>query len=158
MPTHRRSRPRLFVLLLALCLLPIIAFAASFSWLKQQSDEMVFLVSGVTATVVIVASFLLAILHEQQLDEVNRTNLRFSAHWGWGTGTSLVALLLVMPPFGNLILSTVAHFTGEAHPDREVVIFSFVAGFIAIVIAQTVCMAVASIGWTLWKSRPAREA
>ena len=48
--------------------------------------------------------------------------------------------------------------TSLAGAPQKLVILAFTFGFGAVVIAQTVCTALLSIGWAFWKSRPARDA
>jgi hypothetical protein len=158
MSSNRRSRPRLYFLLVVLCLGPGIAFIASLPWLSQQPEETVFLMSGITATVSVVASLLLAVLHEGRMDEWERSNARFSSHWGEAVGTSVLALLLSVPWFRDFVVSTMGNLVGTEAPDPKLVIMTFVAGFVATVLARAICMIALSIGWALWKSRPAREA
>jgi hypothetical protein len=158
MSSHRRARPRLFALVVALCLVPPISILASLPWLKQQPDDLVFLFTGIAATLTVAASFLLAILQDRKLDEWNRSNARFSSQWGWTAGASLVALLLALPPIRDLIVSLAASWAQAPNPDQKLVILTFTFGFMAVVVAQLLCTAVLSIGWTLWKSRPTREA
>lgn len=157
MLSHHRSRPRLYWLLAALCIIPPISFFASMPWLRQQPDALVFLLAGIMSTLVIAASFWLAILQDRQMDEWNRSNARFSSQWGWTAGASLVALLLALPPFRDLIVSQVATWADAPNPDQKLVLITFTAGFMTVVFAQVVCTALMSMGWTFWKSRPARE-
>jgi hypothetical protein len=157
MSPNSRARPRLVVLLVALCVVPIISVFASLQWLDQQPDETVFLITGAASALVIVAGNLLAILQERRMDEVNRTNMRFSTQWGWALGTSLVALLFGLPWFHDLIVPMIAGWADVLNPDRELVLLAFMAGLMAVVIAQTVSTGLLSVGWSLWKSRPARE-
>jgi hypothetical protein len=144
-------------LLAALCVVPPIVIFANLGWLDRQPDQVVFLLTGSASALVIVAGNLLAILQERKMDEVNRTNMRFSVHWGWALGTSLVALLLAFPPFHDVIMSLAANWADAPNPDRTLVLLTFMLGFMSLVIAQTIFTALLSIGWTLWKSRPARE-
>lgn len=157
MPPRHQSRPRLLALLAALCVIPPIVFVAALSWLKQQPDERVFLLTGITATVVITASFLLDVFFDRRLDEVQRSNSRFSVKWGWALASSLVALMLAFSPVHDLIVHWAGVWGDEPNPDRRLVLITFTFGFAAVVLTQTLCMVLLSIGWTFWKSRPARD-
>lgn len=157
MPSHRQPRPRLISLLVALGVVPPIVFVGSLLWLKQLPDSLVFAFTGITATLVIVASFALAILQDRRLDEWNRSNSRFSSQWGWTAGASLVALLLAFPPIHELIMHWATTWGGAPNPDRRLVLVTFTFGFLTVVIAQLVCTALLSIGWAFWKSRAARD-
>ncbi|MFT4091043.1 MAG: hypothetical protein QM645_09950 [Asticcacaulis sp.] len=158
MSSHAQSRPRLYTFLLALCIVPGLMVVASIPWLKTQAHDLVFLLTGIAAAVTILASLALAILHDRSMGEWERSNSRFSVFWGDAIGTSLVGLLLAVPVFRDWVVSIVAAFSGTANIDAQSVILAFVGGFITVVMARVLCMAVISMGWTAWKSRPAREA
>lgn len=158
MSSHRRGRPRLFAVLLALCFIPGLGFIASLSWLKTQPDNVVLLVSGIAGAVTITASLLLAALHDRSLGEWERSNARFSGHWGEAAGTAVVALSLIIPAVRDGMISLVAGWAGVTAPDQKPIIIAFVLGFMATVIARVVCMALISTGWAIWKSRPAQDA
>ncbi len=157
MSPHRQSRPRIYALLIALCAGPSLLVFAAFPWLKQQPLNVLFLVTGVAGTLTIRASLTLAVFHDRSMDEWEKSNSRFSSHWGDAAGTAAVALLLTLPPGREWIISTVAGWAKLPNPDPKLVYLAFAFGFGAIVIARVICMAVVSIGWTLWKSRPARD-
>lgn len=158
MSPHRQTRPRLYAALLALCFLPGLGIVLSIPWLKQQPDDLVFLLSGVAAAVTIFASLALAILHDQYMDEWQRSNSRFSTFWGDATGTSLIALLLAVPAFRDWIVALVADWADAPDANAKLVIITFVSGFMAVVIARITFTVFLSIGWTFWKSRGAHEA
>jgi hypothetical protein len=157
MSSHRRIRPPIFALFVALCLAPGIAVVAAIPWLKQQPDDLVFLLSGIVVAVTITASLVLAIVHDRGMDEWERSNSRFSSYWGDAAGTSLVALLLAAPPFRDWVVSVVANWADASNPNQKLVILAFVFGFMAVVIARVAFMALLSIGWAFWKLRSARE-
>lgn len=155
MSAQRKHSP-LFLLLIALCALPPVAFLLAIPWLKQQPAAMVFLVTGIVSGLTILASNALSVLHDRGMDEWQRTNARFSSQWGWTAGASLVAFSLALPPVHDLIMSLADNFA--PNPDREMVLIVFTAGFMAVVMTQVLCTVAFSIGWTMWKSRPARDA
>jgi hypothetical protein len=158
MSSHRQSRlPRLPRLaLIALMVVPPISFFAAIPWLKDQPDGVVFLFTGIAAVLVITASFALGILHHRKQDEWRRSATLFSVHWGFSAGACLVALLLVLPPFRDLIVSLAASLA-DAPISDDLVILAFTAGFMAVVFAQMVCIVLLSVGWTIWMSRSARD-
>ncbi|MEM9966244.1 MAG: hypothetical protein AAGC58_12960 [Asticcacaulis sp.] len=158
MTPRPQPRPRLYLLFLAFCIIPGLSVIAAIPWLKTQPDNLVFLLTGIAAAITILASLVLAILHDRSMGEWERSNSRFSVFWGDAIGTSLVALLLAVPVFRDWVVSIVAAFSGTANIDAQSVILAFVGGFITVVMARVLCMAVISMGWTAWKSRPAREA
>lgn len=157
MPTHRRSRSLIYALLLALCVVPIIAIFAALPWLDRQPDELVFLLSGIAATLVLASGLALDILHDTHLDEWERSAQRFSIKYGWGAASALIALLINLPPIHDLIVQGAAVWGGVPNPDRRLVLTTFTFGFMAVVVTQAVFMALMGIGWVCWKSRAARE-
>jgi len=157
MSPSRSSRLPLRAALLAAMVIPPISILAALSWMKHLPEELVFLVCGIASVVVVAASFTLAILHDRGIDEWNRSNARFSSQWGWTGGASLVALCLALPPFRDLIVSSVANWVHVPNPDQTLVLVTFTFGFMAVVLAQMVCTAGLSLAWGFWKSRPARD-
>jgi hypothetical protein len=155
MSPQRRLSP-LMLLFSALCAIPPIAFVIAIPWLKQQPDGVVFAFTGITSVLTIMSSIALSVLHDRGMDEWQRTNARFSSQWGWTAGASLIAMSLALPPVHDLIVSLAANFA--PNPDREMALIVFTAGFMAVVMAQVLCTVLLSIGWTMWKSRPARDA
>jgi len=157
MPSHRQSRLSVRTLLLAAMALPPIAVLASIPWLKQQPDGLVFLLTGIAATLTIIASFWFAVLHDRTLDEWHRSNARFASQWGWAAGAGLVAFLLALPPFRDFVVSSVGNVAEAAAPDQKIVVLAFTFGFGAVVIAQMLCTILLASGWAYWKSRSPRE-
>jgi hypothetical protein len=156
MSAHRISP--LKALLLALMIVPPIAFVSSIPWLRQQEDGLVFLVTGIAATLTVVAAVALGILQDRSLDEWQRSNSRFSSQWGWTLGASLIAILLAWPGVQDLIVSGAALWGDVPNPDRRLVVTTFTFGFMSVVAAQGLCTVLLSIGWVLWKSRAPRDA
>jgi hypothetical protein len=157
MPSHRRPRPLLLALLVALMVVPPVSIVASLPWLRQQADETVFLFTGIASALTVIASLLLAMLQDRHIDEWQRANVRFSSQWGWTAGASLVALLLALPPFRDWIVSVVASVAQAPNADQKLVVLTFTFGFMTVIVAQIVCIAALSLAWTFWKSRAARE-
>ncbi len=157
MTPQRRSGLPLRAALLAAMALPPLSVVALLSWLKTLPPAVVFLLTGIAAVITIAASFVLAILHDRQMDEWTRSNARFSGQWGWTAGGCLVALCLALQPFRDLIVASVANWVHIRSPDQTLVLVTFTFGFMTVVITQLVCMALLSVAWSVWKSRPARE-
>jgi hypothetical protein len=157
MSPHRPSRPPVRALLVALMVLPPFFILVSLSWLKHLPEALVFLLTGIAATLTVVASFALSILHDRRIDEWSRSNARFASQWGWTAGASLVALLLALPPFRDLIVAWAAGLVRVPSPNQALVLVSFTFGFMTVVFTQLVCVALLATAWAFWKSRPARE-
>lgn len=151
MSVRRQSRLPARALLAVMIVTPM-ALLSSLPWLKQQSQGMAYLAAGIASTLTVLSSLALSVLHDRRLDEWHRSAARFSSQWGWTTGACLVALLLALPPFQDLVVS----WAPPAH--REMVLLAFVSGFMAVVAAQLVCTALLGVGWTYWMSRSPREA
>jgi hypothetical protein len=145
------------LLLLALMIVPPALVLLSLSWLKQQPTATVFLLTGIASVVTVVASVLLAVLHDRRLDEFERGNARFATQWGWVAGASLVAILIAFPPVRDAIVSLVGSVAGVPDPDQKVVLFAFAMGFGSVAIATTLCTIILAIVWASWKLRASRD-
>ena len=156
MSSPARTRSRVLALAVVM-VIPPIAIVAAIPWLRQQPDDLVFLLTGIAATLTVLASIALAVLHDRTIDEWQRSNARFSSQWGWTLGVSLVALLLALPPVRDLIVTGAAVWGGTPAPDSRLVITTFTFGFMAAVVAQVLCTLVLSLGWNAWMSRDARD-
>lgn len=156
MSSPARTRSRVQVLAVVM-VLPPIAIVAAIPWLRQQPDGLVFLLTGIGAMLTVLASLALTILNDRQIDEWQRSNARFSSQWGWTVGAGIVALLLAVPPFRDLIVSGAEIWGGIPNPDSRLVIMTFTVGFMAVVVTQALCTMLLSLGWHMWMSRDARD-
>ncbi len=157
MSPHRQAPLPVRLLLMVLMILPPIAVLTSIPWLRQQPDDLVFLLAGIAATLTVAASVALAVLHDRRLDEFERGNARFATQWGGVAGTALVAVLLALTPVRDVIVSTVASVAGAPDANPKVALLAFTFGFAAVAIAQTASTMVLAIGWASWKLRAPRE-
>lgn len=148
------------LLLIAIAIVPAIIFLAAIPWLKQQPDSLVFLLSGITSVLAIVAGFSHSILSDRQADEWHRTGARFSQQWGWLTGLCVVTFLIALPPFHDFLFAVMSwvavNLALAPVPDREMVLLTFVFGLMTVVVMQTLSTIVLAIGWFSWMSRSAR--
>jgi hypothetical protein len=148
--SSRSKSPLTFPMIVLLLVLAgtAIATAAAFPWLLQQPREMLVPLLGIAVTLIVVASFTFSVLSDRQTDEWNRSAARFSSQWGYMAG--LILALLLIFPLSNWIASLV--------PDgyQAFVRLGFGFSFLAVLIAQVVCVALLRVGWTLWKSRSPR--
>lgn len=147
----RRKSPLTFPMIVLLLVLAgtAIATAVAFPWLLQQPGEMRILLLGIAVTLMIVTSFAFYVLSDRQRDEWNRSAARFSSQWGYMAGSGLVLLLM----------SPLSHWAGSLAPDGDqaFVRIGFGLGFLAVLIAQVVCVALLRVGWNFWMSRSARR-
>ena len=140
---------------IALAISAPVAFFASIPWLKEQPDGTVYLVSGIAAFVVIASSTYLSAAGQAKMDEVERAGSRFAYLWGGLLGASLIALLLAVPPFQDVIYRLVGAFRhdGEATMDRQSVMLAFTLGFCCVVMAQSISTLLVGGVWRLWMAR-----
>lgn len=139
-------------LLVAGMVIPPLVFMGSIPWLKTLSDNVVFLVGGLASFMVIASSLLLAIRKDQSADEWTRSSARFSGQWGFVIGGAVLALLLAIPPFRDLIVSVAERFqSGDV--DGKLVMMTYTAGFMSCIIAQMIAILLIGLGWRIWMSR-----
>ena len=132
-----------------------ISFLVAIPWLKEQPDTLVHLFSGIAATGTVVAGFVLAIFKDQELDEWHRGAARFSNQWGWLAGAGLIAILQGVPAFREVMSTITSSLANGAGSPSEQVAFAFMLGFMAVVLAQMVCILALHKGWRVWMSRDA---
>ena len=157
MPSQSQSRFPVRTLLVAIMILAPLSVFVALPWLDDQPDSVVFLFAGVAATLTVVAAFAFSILYDRKLDEWHRSGAQFSTQWGFGAGASIVALLLALPPFRDLVVSLASGLADAPNPDHQLVILAFVGGFIATVLTQALSTFVISIVWVTLKSRGPRD-
>lgn len=145
------SRPK--TVAFAVMVLCPIAFIVSLPWLKDQPVGVVQLFGGLAATGTVVASFVLAVLKDKDLDEWQRGAARFSNQWGWLAGGGVVAILQVLPAFQSLVISLTKNMVAQGSSIDTSVIFAFMLGFMAVILAQMLCIVVLSKSWRSWMSR-----
>ena len=130
-----------------------ISFLIAIPWLKEQPDTVVYLFSGIAATGTVVSGFVLAIFKDQELDEWHRGAARFSNQWGWLAGGGLVAILQGIPPFRSVVVHISSSLAGSADSSSAQVAFAFMLGFMAVILAQVICILALHKGWRFWMSR-----
>lgn len=139
----------------ALAILAPVTFLLAIPWLKvQDSDALIYLFAGLAATTTVVASFVLAIMEDRKMDEWHRSAARFSNQWGWLAGGGLIALLMALPPVQNLILWFAQQVTKTDEIKREGAILIFASGFMAVMLAQVICVTLLTVIWRARMSRP----
>lgn len=132
---------------------PPIAFLIAIPFLREQPDNIVFLITGAASFLVVSTSVALTILKERRADEWTRSGGRFSTYWGYIGGAGFIALLLNIPAFRDFIATTATAMKG-APVDDTLVQMAFTAGFMASVLAQMVFILIFSLFWRIWMSRP----
>ena len=94
-------------------------------------------------------------LKDKDLDEWQRGAARFSNQWGWLAGSSLVAILQSFPAFRHLVIDAASGMAAGAGSSDQQIVFAFALGFVAVVLAQMLCILLLNQGWRFWMSREA---
>ena len=132
-----------------------LCFLVAIPWLREQPQSVVYLFGGVAATGTVVSSFVLAVFKDQELDEWHRGAARFSRQWGWLAGGSIIAILQGVPAFRTVIMNITSSLTNSAGSPSAQVAFAFMLGFMAVILAQMICILALHKGWRFWMSRDA---
>ena len=147
---HPLTQHRILVPILVI--VPI-AYLASLPWLKGSPDWLIFTLGGIAVLVEVGGSFILFAQNDQQSDEWHRGATRFGTQWGWLVGAGIIPLLLVLPPFQNLVLSLATLTDQDANLTERAALMTFLMGFGAVVVLQAIFTAVFSLVWRIWMSR-----
>lgn len=133
-----------------------ILFMTSIPWLRGLSDTAIYGLSAAAAFVVLAASVVLTVFGEQRMDEWHRQGGRFAYHWGGIAGGCLVALLLALPPFHDLIIAVggLVQDQQAGAIDRMPAIIIFFFGMASVIIAQSIFSVLFTWVWRAWMSRP----
>ncbi len=132
-----------------------ISFLIAIPWLKEQPESLVHLFSGIAATGTVVSGFVLAVLKDNELDEWHRGAARFSNQWGWLAGGGLIAILQGIPAFRTVVMNITSSLNESAGSADAQVAFAFMLGFMAVILAQMICILALHKGWKVWMSRDA---
>jgi hypothetical protein len=125
-----------------------VAMFVSIPWLKEQPDAVVNTIAGVATVVVVVWSLFISRMSTRRLDEVERASANWAWMWGATGGSMFVVLLLALPPFRDLVSAGVNGFLMEMKGHtRQAAVLGFVAGFVALSIAQTIGTLVMAMVW-----------
>ena len=130
-----------------------ISFLVAVPWLKEQPEGTLYLVAGIAATGTVIASYILAVLKDNDLDEWQRGAARFSNQWGWLAGSGLVAILQSIPAFRQLVVDAACSLAAGTGSSDQQIVFAFFLGFLAVVLAQMLCILALNRGWRFWMSR-----
>ena len=140
------------LMLIALSIAAPAVILVLFPWLTRQPDFVLYLAAGLAVLWSLTCSMVVSVRADKSADEWQRGGTRFSYFWGGIAGTALVTLLLAVPAFHLLLVRIAAWGQGVSvgEVDRPVVVLSFTAGFITIVLSQTLC---ALMFFLLWQRR-----
>jgi len=143
-----------FAILIALAIIPPVAFLTAIPWLKQQNDGLVLFAGLLASFSVISASMILSVLKDRRADEWTRAGSRFSVHWGFALGGIIVTFLIALPGFQTFITAILSELTGS-QADEKLVMLSFTGGFMACIFAQLIASIGLGAAWRFWMSRGA---
>jgi hypothetical protein len=124
----------------------------SIPWLKQLPDGVVEAIALVATVLVLAWSLFISIMTNRRQDEVERASSKWAWMWGATGGSLLVALLLALPPFRDLVSDGVNGFLMETKGHtRQAAILGFVIGFATLSLAQTIGTIMMAVVW--WKDK-----
>jgi hypothetical protein len=143
---------------LALGLLPIVllivVFLAAIPWLGTTTGgPMVSLIGAAVAILAMSYGTYFSIHSQRALDEVEKASEGFAVKWGGHAGRTAFVLLLLMPPFQDVMTAVVNEVAGDPgrSVDRTVVVFAMTLGVCGVAFLQIIGTLVASVIW--WKSK-----
>lgn len=151
-PTPIHTRPAVWFG--GLALLAPVSFLLATPWLRNQPDDLVYLFAGLAATLTVTSSMALAVLKDRKLDEWHRSGARFANQWGWLAGSGFLAVAMAFPFVQDGVLALANTLSGEAAPDRKLILMTFLLGFMATVFLQM--LATLLIG-AIWRYRMSRS-
>lgn len=129
--------------------LAVAAFIWGAPWLREVTGDTVMSVIVAVAAIVMMAyANYLAIRHQRGMDEVEKFSAGFAMQWGVPAGQALFVVLALLPPVQNLAVTAISAGAGIA-ADPKVVLMAMMLGFGALVLLQTLCMAVVNTVWWL---------
>lgn len=138
--------------LIALTFAGPVAFLAALPWISSQSDSVTYTAAGLAVVWGLTFSLVLAVKADKSSDEWQQRGTHFSYFWGWIAGADLVALIVAIPAFHDLLVRATAWglgtTTGEV--DRTLVVLSYIGGFVTVVLMQALC---GLIFFVLWRWR-----
>ena len=138
-----------FALWLSPLVIVVVGFFAAIHWLKPQKGTFLLVLSVVVSVFVMGYASFIAHRVQRQLDEVQIASQGFASSRGWVWGAMATTLLLLLPPVANGLID-LANTLSTGSPDmtnRTSVQVALYFGFMLLVLAQLVCIVVASAIW-----------
>lgn len=129
-----------------------VVFLGLLPWIDEQSDAIIYTFAALASVWTLAFSLIITLTANKSADEWTQAGSRFSSFWGGIAGTALTALMLTLPPFHTLL----GHLTAWSQNvpvdvvDQTTLILAFTAGFVTVVLLQTLC---ALTFYFIWRRR-----
>lgn len=146
------SNRMLMLMALGPALLVVAAMFTAIPWLKSLPDPLALTISIGASIAVMVWSLYISTLVNRRQDEVQRASTRYAWQHGATAGSIAVALLLLIPPFGDGVIDTAnAAAMALKGTTEKAPLLAFVGGFITLSLAQVIGAFVVCAFW--WRSK-----
>lgn len=152
MPLSNLPRILLGAIALAPAVIVVIAMFAAIPWLKSLPDNIAMAIA-ITASVFVMGwSLFIAFAAQKTQDEVQRHSERIGLQYGFTGGALFVAILLMIPPFHDVVINTANHLAISLKGDAaKAPLLAYVAGIATLAFAQSIGAVIASRFW--WRSK-----
>ncbi len=152
MPLSTLPRPLLGLLaMLPIALVATVMFAA-IPWLKTLPDALATTIAISASIFVMGWAMFVASLAKRRQDEVQRHSERIGLAYGFIGGAVFVNLLLLIPPFHDLIIDAANNIAIELKGNAsKSPILAYVGGVTSVVVAQSIGAIIACQYW--WRSK-----
>jgi hypothetical protein len=149
----RLSRRALVVIGIAPAILAVPLLASSVGWLKALPDALALMLTGGVGIFVMAWAVIFSNMFQRRQDEVERASGRYAMQHGFTIGSIVIAVLLLIPPFGDWVIesSNAVALSLKGNAEKAPLI-AFVGGFMALTFAQIISAAVVGIIWWRQKS------
>jgi uncharacterized membrane protein len=151
-PLRKLSRRSIALIGIAPAILAVPLLASGMGWLKTLPDALVLTITGGASIFVMAWAVIFSNMFQRRQDEVERSSGQYAMTHGFTIGTILIAVLLMIPAFGDWVIETSKGLALALKGDTEKApMLAFVGGFMALTFAQIIGAAVMSIVW--WKRK-----
>jgi hypothetical protein len=138
-------------LLIAPIVIAIVGFFTVLLWLKPRNTTFVMVLTAVVSVFVMAYAHLLSRRVGRRMDEIQVASMQFASFHGWLWGTGTTILLLLLPPVTNPLIDLADAMTAGAQDmttrHRAAVLLGFYIGFMLLVLMKTACTIVAASIW-----------
>jgi len=128
------------------------AFLVALPWIGSQGNQVIYTGAGLAVVWALTLSLILAVKADKASDEWQQRGTHLSYFWGWIAGADIVALILAVPTFHNLLVRAAARVQNVTpeEVDRTIVVLAYTGGFVTVVLMQALC---ALVFFLLWRWR-----
>lgn len=145
-------RPILGILAIAPALLVVTAMFIAIPWLKSLPDSIAMTIAIIASIFVMGWSLFIAFAAQKTQDEVQRHSERVGLQYGFTGGALFVAILLMIPPFHDVVINTANNLAISLKGDAaKAPMLAYVAGIATLAFAQSIGALIACRFW--WRSK-----